>query len=224
MDVTAAGLAASSAASEVASAKLADNFDTFLTLLTTQLKNQDPLEPTKSDEFVAQLVQFSQVEQAIASNKSLEKLLDLQATNQAAAAIGYMGHTIEAVGNIAPLENGQARFGYALDEKSAGTVIVISDTAGKVVRTATGETEVGKHSFVWDGLDSNGDPVPEGSYKITVNAFDENQDKLEVATSIYGKVTGVASGEDGALLSLGGVNVPLADVLSVGQAAQDQES
>lgn len=222
MDVSAAGLSATAAKSEVASTKLAENFDTFLTLLTTQLRNQDPLEPTKSDEFVAQLVQFSQVEQAIASNKSLEKLLDLQATNQAAAAIGYMGHTVEATGNVAPLQNGKATFGYALDQKADGSVIVISDKDGKVVHSEPGKTEIGKHSFVWDGLDGNGQPVPEGRYRITVNAFDEKKDKIEVPTSISGKVTGVASGKDGALLSLGEVSVPLTDLLSVSQASESE--
>ena len=223
MDVSAAGLSATATKSEVASTKLAESFDTFLTLLTTQLKHQDPLEPTKSDEFVAQLVQFSQVEQAIASNKSLEKLLGLQATNQAAAAIGYMGHTVEAVGNIAPLQDGKAKFGYALDQKASGSVIVISDIDGKVVRTESGNTETGKHSFVWDGLDDNGQPVPEGRYKVAVNAFDEDKDKIEVPTSVYGKVTGVASGKDGALLSLGNVNVSLADLLSVSQTSEGED-
>lgn len=222
MDVSAAGLSATGAASEVASAKLADNFDTFLTLLTTQLKNQDPLEPTDSNQFVQQLVQFSQVEQAIASNKSLEKLLGLQTANQAAAAIGYMGLTVEAVGNIVPLEDGQAKFAYALDKKSDGTVIVISDSDGKLVRTVDGETETGKHVFVWDGLDNDGEPVPEGRYTIAVNAFDENKDKIEAPVSIFGKVTGVASGEEGTLLSLGQVNVPLAEVLSVSAQTGDE--
>jgi len=224
MDVSAAGLSATAAKSEVASTKLAENFDTFLTLLTTQLRNQDPLEPTKSDEFVAQLVRFSQVEQAIASNKSLEKLLGMQATNQAASAIGYLGHSVEAVGTLAPLQDGTAKFGYALDQKASGSVIVISDKDGKVVRSEPGETETGKHSFVWDGLDGNGQPVPAGNYKIAVNAFDENQDKIEVPTSIFGKVTGVASGDDGALLSLGGVNVPLTDLLSVSEATEGEDA
>ena len=221
MDVSAAGLSTTGTTSEVASRKLADNFDTFLTLLTTQLKNQDPLEPTKSNEFVAQLVQFSQVEQAIASNKSLEQLLDMQTTNQAAAAIDYIGKSVEATGNIVPLENGAAKFSYGLDQQAAGTVIVISDLSGKVVRSVAGETDAGKHTFTWDGLDNNGQAVPDGSYKITVNAFDENQEQLEVPTSIYGTVAGVASGEDGALLSVGAVNVPLTDVLSVNLPPQN---
>ena len=224
MDVTAASNLKTATGSGVASTKLAENFDTFLTLLTTQLKNQDPLEPTKSDEFVAQLVQFSQVEQAIASNKSLERLLGMQATNQTAAAIGYMGHSIEAEGNVAPLQDGKATYGYALDKKAAGTVIVISDADGKMVYSGPGETEPGKHVFEWDGLDADGQPVPAGRYTIAVNAFDENQDKIEVPTSIFGKVTGVASGEDGALLSLGDVNVPLVDVLSVKQPGEGEEA
>ena len=99
MEISQLGANPAAAASEVAGAKLAENFDTFLQLLTTQLQHQDPLSPMESNEFVAQLVQFSEVEQAIASNKSLEKLIDLQNTNQATAAIGYIGQTVEAAGS-----------------------------------------------------------------------------------------------------------------------------
>jgi flagellar basal-body rod modification protein FlgD len=222
MEVSAAASASSTTKSGIASAKLAENFDTFLTLLTTQLRNQDPLEPTKSEEFVAQLVRFSQVEQAIASNQSLEKLLDMQVANQTAAAIGYMGHTVEAEGDVAPLQDGKATWNYALGEKATGAIIVISDSAGKVVYSTPGETEPGKHSFVWDGLDASGDPLPEGRYTIAVNAYDSNMDQIEVATSIEGIVTGVASGANGALLSLGPVNVALAGVLAVKQPSEGE--
>jgi flagellar basal-body rod modification protein FlgD len=221
MDISAASSSASAAASGVASAKLSENFDTFLTLLTTQLKNQDPLEPTDSNEFVAQLVQFSQVEQSIASNKSLEKLIDLQTTNQAAAAVGYIGNSVEAAGNIVPLQNGKATFSYALGQKSTSTVIVISDLNDNVVHSAAGNTDIGKHTFTWDGLDRDGQAMPEGSYKITIRAVDGDNEQLDVPTSIYGKVTGVASGDDGVLLSIGSVNIPLTDVLSVSQPTDE---
>ena len=91
---TAAGGTSSAAAD---SNRLSGDFDQFLTLLTTQLQHQDPLEPLDSNEFVNQLVSFSQVEQAIKSNKQLESLLAMQTTGQAMGALSYIGHTVEAL-------------------------------------------------------------------------------------------------------------------------------
>src|ERR1044071_1210572 len=98
MDVTpttSAANAASQAASQAGSAQktLASNFDTFLSLLTTQLKNQDPMSPMDSNQFTQQLVQFSQVEQQINSNKNLESLIALTKSQTTTAAVSYLGKT-----------------------------------------------------------------------------------------------------------------------------------
>jgi flagellar basal-body rod modification protein FlgD len=213
--VTATGVSTAAAASEVAKDKLSENFDTFLNLLVAQLQNQDPLEPTNTEQFVQQLVQFSQVEQQIETNGSLEQLLDLQTSNQTASAINYLGSTVEALGNTGPLQDGRAEFGYGLDTEASASLIVISDAAGKVVHSAPGETGIGRHTYVWDGLDSNGQPMPDGHYSITVTARDPDNALIDVATSVFGRVTGVESAEDGAVLTLGNVQVLLSDVLSV---------
>lgn len=220
MEVSTAGVSTAAAASEVAKDKLSENFDTFLNLLVAQLQNQDPLEPTETEQFVQQLVQFSQVEQQIETNGSLEQLLDLQNANQAATAINYLGSTVEALGNTGPLQDGRAEFGYGLAAEASATLIVISDASGTVVHSTPGETGIGKHNYVWDGLDANGQPLPEGHYSITVTARDENSALIEVATSVYGRVTGVETADDGALLTLGNVQVLLSDVLSVKETEQ----
>ena len=217
MDVSAINQPTASAAAQAASGKLAENFDTFLHLLVAQLQNQDPLQPTDTKEFVQELVQFSQVEQQIGTNTSLDKLLQYQSTGQTAAAINYLGSTIEANGNTVPLQDGKAEFSYALPEQSTGTVIVLSDSSGQVVYSAPGETEIGKHSFVWDGQDSNGNQLPEGNYTIAISARNADNDTIEVPTSIFGRVTGVESTTDGALITIGGVHIPLSDILSVKQ-------
>ena len=121
MQVPSTGQPQNMSASGVASASLAENFNAFLTLLTTQLKNQDPTEPMNSQEFVGQLVQFSQVEQAIRSNQSLEKLIDLQNTSQISAALGYIGSQVEITSDIAALVNGKAEFSYTLPEKAGAS-------------------------------------------------------------------------------------------------------
>lgn len=215
MEVSTTGVSTAQGAAQAATDKLSENFDTFLNLLVAQLQNQDPLEPTETEQFVQQLVQFSQVEQQIETNGSLEQLLDLQTTNQTAAAINYLGSTVEAIGNTGPLQNGKAEFGYAIPEAANATLIVISDASGTVVHSAPGETEIGKHTYVWDGLDKDGQPLPEGHYKVTVTARDPESALIEVATSVFGRVTGVQSGDEGAELTLGNVQIRLTDVLSV---------
>lgn len=224
MDVAAIEQTTAGAASQVASGKLAENFDTFLTLLVAQLQNQDPLEPTDTKEFVQQLVQFSEVEQQIDTNTSLERLLEFQSTSQAAAAINYLGSTVEAQGNVVPLQDGKAELSYALPEQAKATLIVLSDSSGQVVHSAPGSTDVGKHNFVWEGLDSNGNQLPEGSYTITITARDADNELIEVPTSVFGRVTGIESTSDGALVSMGAVHIPLTDILSVKETDPTSQS
>ena len=219
MDVSATGISTTGTTSDVAGKKLAENYDTFLTLLTTQLKNQDPLQPTDSNEFVRQLVQFSQVEQSITTNKSLEQLLALQTTGESVAALNYIGKTVEAFGNSATLDGGKATFTYAFPEAADSAKIGIYDSNGKLVVATNGETSLGKHTFVWDGLDSNGNAVAQGNYTMAVSAKNKDGASLEAVTGVIAKVTGVETGKDGTLLALGGVNAPLGDVISVKETA-----
>ncbi|NKB20147.1 MAG: flagellar hook assembly protein FlgD [Alphaproteobacteria bacterium] len=217
MEVASATSTTSQTAADLAGAKLADNFDTFLQLLTTQLQNQDPLDPQDSAEFVNQLVQFSEVEQSIASNKSLEQLLDLQTTTQGTAALNYIGQTVEASGATAPLQGNRAQFSYTLPDNTETTNLIISDENGSVVFSTSGETDTGQHDFVWDGNDSNGTQLPEGAYTLTVSAQNSDGDPVTATTSVSGLVTGVETGDAGALLSLGLVKIPLTNVISVQQ-------
>ncbi len=135
MEITAAlGAAGSSATGAAADqAGLAETFDDFLKLLITQLKYQNPLEPMDSNAFVAQLVQFTEVEQSISSNKKLEQLLELQSANQSVQAIGYIGRTIEAAGDTAPLGANGIEFTYTLDGLAESSLLVVLDANNQVV-------------------------------------------------------------------------------------------
>ncbi len=104
--------AATTATSSSSTTGLGSDFKTFLTLLTTQLKNQDPLSPLDTNQFTSQLVSFSQVEQAINENDKLANLVSLQTTNQTISALPLVGHTIQYSDNQGALVNGQAEFGY----------------------------------------------------------------------------------------------------------------
>jgi flagellar basal-body rod modification protein FlgD len=222
MDTSTIGIGTNVAtsAAQAAGNKLSDTFDNFLKLLTTQLKHQDPLSPLDSNEFTAQLVQFTGVEQAIATNKNLEKLLDLQNANLTTAGLGYIGQTVEAEGSTTGLQNGKAAFAYGLDGNAAVTTITIANAAGLPLFSTAGETTAGKHSFTWDGTDAGGNSVPPGTYKIVVTARDAENNPVGTSTSVIGKVTGIKTGENGLVLDISGAKIPADQVVSV-QATQD---
>src|SRR6187200_46839 len=131
--------------------QLAANFDTFLVLLTAQLKNQDPLEPMDSNQFTQQLVQFSQVEQQINSNKNLESLIALSKASTATDAVSYLGKTVTLTDGTAALMDGQANWAYSLDNKASSATLYVKNMRGDVVYSAPAEMTEGMHSFTWDG-------------------------------------------------------------------------
>ncbi len=212
---TSALISATTGAAATSKARLATDFDQFLKLLTAQLQNQDPLDPLNSNEFVQQLVSFTGVEQAIATNANLENLIAQNRAGQVASAVSYLGTTIEAKGDQIVLAGGEARFIYTLSENTASTSIVIANQSGETVFAGQGNTTAGEHGFVWDGRDANGNLQPEGLYKVTVSAFASDDKLLSLQTIIGGRVTRVETDEAGIHLTVNGIKVFLEDVLSV---------
>ena len=213
MDVTSATSASTSAASTSAAAdaqkQLSGNFDTFLTLLTTQLKNQDPLSPMDSNQFTQQLVQFSQVEQQINSNKNLESLISLTKSQAATSAVSYLGKTLTISDGTAALQNGSATWTYSLGSDAANTKLVVTDSKGRGVYATTGDTALGPHQFAWDGTDSNGTPVPAGTYKLTVVATGADGGSISNTVTSQGTISEVdLTGSEPALM-IGSLAVPL---------------
>lgn len=196
---------------------LADNFSTFLTLLTAQLQNQDPLSPLDSTEFVGQLVQFSGVEQQIAQNKNLETLVSQSAVTSSTAAVSFIGKEATLSTTAAPLLNGQANWSYALDRPSLTTNVVISDSNGKVVFETAGKTETGLQRFNWDGKDNAGEQLDDGAYTIQVTSTDDTGQTVPVSTSVTGIITGVDFAGDEPALLMGNIRVSFMDILSVRQ-------
>lgn len=195
--------------------KLDDDLNRFLNLLITQLQNQDPLDPLDANEFTSQLVQFAGVEQQIHQNANLEKLVAGQQNTQVAAMVSYLGTTIEAIGDTVSLENGKAAMTYALAENANETTIAVKDASGQVVAVASGETTAGQHRFEWDGLDSEGAPMPDGPYTVAVSAMRPDGSFIDVYTTMFGRVTGATIEDNNVVLSVGAVNVPMESVLRV---------
>lgn len=195
--------------------KLAKDLNTFLTLLTSQLKNQDPLSPMDSTEFTNQLVQFAQVEQQIGQNEKLEKMINVNVGSQAAMAVQYLGHYVEAEHNQVPLQDGKGRFAYGLAGDADTVGIIITDEAGKVVKTDAGKTTAGIHEYKWDGKDKDGNQVPDGTYEISVTALDRDGASVDSWTTVFGKVDGVTSSDGATVLAMGKIGVSMDKILSV---------
>ncbi|MEQ8404032.1 MAG: flagellar hook assembly protein FlgD [Oceanicaulis sp.] len=196
--------------------QLADNFDTFLTLLTEQLQNQDPLNPMDSQQFVEQLVQFSSVEQLISSNQSLETLLALQSANARMGATDFIGREVTVSSNDAAMKDGRAEWTYALPREAASNELMITDQQGRVVATfANQATGQGAHDFSWNGKDAAGNQLPAGVYTLDVVAKDAEGRRIEAPVRVTGKATGVdMSGED-VIVELGALRVPAGRVIGV---------
>ncbi len=197
-------------AADQARTQLSGNFDTFLTLLTTQLQNQDPLEPMDSSKFTEQLVQYSQVEQQIQTNSQLKSLSDtltkqIQATS-AGAALAYIGKTAEFNSNAMGLKEGEdSTWTYGLAASAANTELVVKDASGKIVFRTAGEQAAGEHEFVWDGKDANGVQQPDGVYYLTVTAKDAADKTIQTGVSVTESITGVdLSQSEGAVMTASG--------------------
>jgi flagellar basal-body rod modification protein FlgD len=193
----------SSVNSAVDSNTLAGNFQTFLTLLTTQLKNQNPLDPLDTNQFTQQLVQFAQVEQQIKQNSQLETLISLNKAAETTTALAYVGATVAIDGKTAALTNRQATWMFNVPKPVSATV-TIKNASGQTVYTGNFSMNAGMSTFEWDGRDANGVQWPDGNYTITVTAKDANGQTVEIPSEIEGVVDSVDVTKTPPELSVGG--------------------
>jgi flagellar basal-body rod modification protein FlgD len=195
----------------------------FLKLLMAQLAQQDPLSPTDSEAFVAQLAQFSALEMQQNANSTLEKLLISSAASQQASAINMVGKDVLYRADMAHLgEEGNVTVSADLSIDAASVTAVVEDESGKVVRTMQlGARTSGMNNVTWDGKDDKGNRLPEGSYRVRVTASDIGGNNIEVNQRVTGRVSGV-SFEDGVpRLLVGNVRVNLSDVVEIKERKQE---
>lgn len=193
---------------------IAGNFQTFLQLLTTQLRHQSPLEPLDTNQFTQQLVQFAQVEQQLKSNEQLGALVSLQRTAQATQALNFVGETVVVDGASAPLANGRAAWTLSVPRASVATVN-IRNSSGQTVYSGNFTMNAGQQPFVWDGRDASGLQWPDGNYTIAVAAQDANGQPVAIATEIEGTVESADLTQNPPVLSVAGQNYTLDKVKRV---------
>ncbi|WP_421790654.1 flagellar hook assembly protein FlgD [Hyphobacterium sp.] len=201
-----------------AQASLANNFEMFLTLLTEQMKAQDPLNPLDSTEFVNQLVAFSGVEQEIRSNENLESLITIQAAAAQGAAVGFIGREATVASPDGVLRQGDAEWTYILPENSQGTLITIKDANGRTVATAEGEANAGTHTFNWDGTDLSGDQLDDGTYTMEISAVNDDGLPMQAEILTTARVTGVDFSGSEVVVEMDGLRVRLSSVRSLREA------
>ena len=202
--------------SAIATQSLAENFDDFLLMLTTQLQHQDPLDPTDSTEFTNQLVQFSQLEQQISQSSKIEDLIALQQSAEALGAVNYLGNKVEVQSDLTLLEDGAATISYDMPAGATNASIAILDSTGRFITSFTADPTPGRHDVAWDGTDTQGVPQPDGPYTVVVSAVDADDVPFD-AIPVYftGTVDAVWQSEGETFVTVGPVEVPLDRILSV---------
>jgi flagellar basal-body rod modification protein FlgD len=200
------------------SKSIANNFDQFLQLLTTQLKNQSPLDPLDTNQFTQQLVQFASVEQQLKTNDTLSAILGLNKATTVSNGLGFVGQTITADGATTRLADGKANWG--LDAPRAGTAIVtIKDKNGNVVATDRQPLTAGPQTYTWSGRTSTGGTAPPGDYTLSVTGQDSGGQNMTLKTELRGVVTGVNFEGETPVLKIGDLAVPIDKVKTATKTA-----
>jgi len=206
--LNAAGTGSAAVKGAVDSQMIASNFQTFLQLLTTQLKNQNPLDPLDTNQFTQQLVQFAQVEQQMKSNDQLASLVSLEKSAQATTALAYVGATVVVDGATAPLTNGSATWSLNVTKPATATV-TIKAANGQTAYTGTFSVNPGNQNFTWDGRGNDGRLWTDGLYTMTATGVDANKQSVGISTEVQARVDSVDLTQDPPLLSINGQNYSL---------------
>lgn len=207
--------------SSESSTGLAKNFDDFLKLLTVQLKNQDPTSPMETNEFTNQIVQFSQVEQQINTNKNLEALISLNKNVGVSNALSYVDKVVKAESDSFNLRDKQSYTSYELPETASDVTISITTENGRVLKSMKGDATKGEHKILWDGKDAQGNQVADGTYKINITAKNKEGNDIEAKKYVTDIITQVDLDGESATLFMKDIKLTVDQIKSLkGQSAE----
>ena len=198
------------------------SYSTFLTLLTTQLQNQDPTSPLDTNAFTQQLVAMTGVQQQLLSNELLQTLVNQSGgAGGVSQAVGLIGKSVHATGDTTTLSGGQAAWSYDLPSNAASATLTVTNAAGKAVWSGPASSlSQGDHDFTWNGQDSSGNQLPDGdSYKLSIAATDNAGQAVAATTEVRGVVGSVETVNGAAVLNIGKSQVPFTSVTEVENAS-----
>lgn len=188
----------------------------FLTLLTTQIQYQDPLDPYDSDSMTEQMTQYSLLEEQGTTNELLTDMMDQLTAMSTVSSVSYIGRELEATGANITVSEGEANdFTYTLGDDADKIYLNIYNSDGEIVRTTAIEDKYeGEYTFTWDGKSTNGSAVDDGTYTAEIYAYDANGSQVTATLSSAGTVTAVGTGDDGLELTLDdGRVIGLSDII-----------
>lgn len=190
--------------------------DRFMTLLVTQMKNQDPLNPLDNAQVTSQLAQLSTVTGIDQLNETLKSLMGSFQSSQSLQAANMIGHGVLVPGSNLNLAAGQALFGIDLAEAADTVQVSIRDASGQLIRKLElGAQDAGMLPSAWDGIAENGAAAANGQYSFEVSAT-RNGQKIVADTLGFGEVASVSSGSEGVKLNVTGLGtVNLADIRQI---------
>ncbi len=193
----------------------------FLKLLITQMQHQDPMNPLKNGEYIAQLAQFSSLEQMQNINDNLESsiksdLLMAQSISNSmiTALIGKDAKVQTDTFNVK--QNQETDIGFMADQPYSSAKLTIYDQNGSVVyHEDLGNAVTGENSFTWDGRDSRGNIAESGNYRVEVKLSNDDEDEKSATTFLNGNISSVKYHSGGASLQIGGQLFNVSDILEV---------
>ncbi|MBO9543365.1 flagellar hook assembly protein FlgD [Caulobacter sp.] len=208
---------------------LANNEDTFLKLLTTQLKNQDPLSPTDTTQMTQQITQMTGVEQQLVTNDLLAALVGMNTGTGLSEGVNMIGKQVTATTDNSTLKDGKATFTWSQPGASSSLSVEVKNAAGKVVRTIKPDDQKsGAHSLTWDGKDDAGVQLEDGGV-YTINVIAKGADGKDIkATNVKGRTEGLVTAVDNStgqpMVVINGKSVPVDNVIGVTAVASTPEA
>lgn len=196
----------------------------FLELLLVQMQNQSPLDPMDSQQFLAQLAQFSTLEQLAGVNAGIDNLALGQAAGVAGQIVTMIGKDVTYEGNELHLRNGEAKVHFELDQSAQSVLVKIRDANGALVRVEElGTRSSGENSWMWDGETDGGSALPPGTYTYEIEATTRDGETVRATTFSTGRVEGVTYFNGTPELIIGETRKEPADVIEIKEPEEQVE-